>query len=142
MLHATGHFRRREQLLDCRELHLPCRCVKSIAVCAWTGRLRLLRLAPLVNDFIALLSLWECQAKSSDASTLSAPAGSDVLVLSVPVCVSGSDGRGRNVNTLIHCTPNAGKDLARSALAVRVQHIGGNLGDVCAELTFTYRRGS
>ena len=42
----------------------------------------------------------------------------------------------------IHCTPNAGKDMERAALAVRVQHIEGNLGDVGAELTFTYRRGS
>jgi hypothetical protein len=33
MLHATGHFRRLEQLLDCRELHLLCRWVNSIAKC-------------------------------------------------------------------------------------------------------------
>ena len=74
MLHAAGHFRRRKQLLDCRELHLPCRWVKSIASALMTGRSRLLRLAPLVNDFIALMSPWECQVTSSDASTLSAPA--------------------------------------------------------------------
>ena len=27
MLHAAGHFRRRKQLLDSREPHLPCRWV-------------------------------------------------------------------------------------------------------------------
>ena len=33
MLYPTGHSRRRKQLWDCSQLHLPCRWVKSIAKC-------------------------------------------------------------------------------------------------------------